>query len=548
MVNQLATNMNTNMAELMAMLRDQNRASSSYTPPSEHWPTVDPNPVVSPTFVSESKNVSFSAMTYVPAVYPVSDPLPPPPAPTAVPLPPMAFLLTDSAMHTLLLLVIPALPSVYTALPPTVLPVTSAQVLAPTMDSFPFQASQPQISFSYPAPPPLNIPPSEPGTLTRAAPAAPLTNFLPEAKIKQVRRMKKMEKTIRALQAGTSRLDYDLSQKFLDQYRFCAETAPTLLELSTMEMKENHAFEAYASEWRGKVAKHILPISEIQQVQLFHSTLKGVYYSHLLSHASSFFGLIEARKKLDMGIKLGRIEGLTKKKEEEVSKKHTIGSSRRAKDTTISVVNPKRQTPPAQRSRPIIRTRRLSFNRHPHNKTLQSKTERRLRDLLSRSSGLQLRKLSRAVPPSHLLAGNRIRSEAPHPNFDPTVQNQSIHCEFHQGALGHTTDNCWRLREKIQEMIDAKQISFNEMKSPNVLVNPLPDHGSSSEPTMNMISISAIGGEEDVQETPIPFVIEYVPVQIAVAFAPFVIKVPAKESYQDHRVPWNYREHVANTE
>ncbi|PKI43337.1 hypothetical protein CRG98_036269 [Punica granatum] len=107
----------------------------------------------------------------------------------------------------------------------------------------------------------------------------------------------------------------DLSQKFLDQYRFCAETPPTLLELSTMEMKENRVFEAYATEWRGKAAKHIPPISEIQQVQLFHSTLKG-----------------------------------------------------------------------------------------------------------------------------------------------------------------HTTDNCWKLREKIQEMIDAKRISFSEVKPPNVRANPLPDH------------------------------------------------------------------------
>ncbi|OWM77698.1 hypothetical protein CDL15_Pgr026429 [Punica granatum] len=32
MVNQLAANMNTNMTELMAILRDQNRASLSHTP------------------------------------------------------------------------------------------------------------------------------------------------------------------------------------------------------------------------------------------------------------------------------------------------------------------------------------------------------------------------------------------------------------------------------------------------------------------------------------------------------------------------------------
>ncbi|OWM76865.1 hypothetical protein CDL15_Pgr019160 [Punica granatum] len=68
MVNQLATNMATNMTELMAMLRDQNRASSSFTSPLEHRPIVDPNPIVPLTFVSEVEDASFSAMAYAPTV------------------------------------------------------------------------------------------------------------------------------------------------------------------------------------------------------------------------------------------------------------------------------------------------------------------------------------------------------------------------------------------------------------------------------------------------------------------------------------------------
>ncbi|OWM72695.1 hypothetical protein CDL15_Pgr009152 [Punica granatum] len=95
MVNHLATNMATIMTELMAMLRNQNQASSSFTPPSEHRPIVDPNPTVPPTFVSEVEDASFSAMAFAPTVHPISDSLPPPPAPTAVPLPPAAFFFAD---------------------------------------------------------------------------------------------------------------------------------------------------------------------------------------------------------------------------------------------------------------------------------------------------------------------------------------------------------------------------------------------------------------------------------------------------------------------
>ncbi|PKI69671.1 hypothetical protein CRG98_009942 [Punica granatum] len=57
MVNHLVTNMATNMTELMVMLTNQNQASSSFTPPSEHRPIVDPNPIVLPTFVSEERRM-----------------------------------------------------------------------------------------------------------------------------------------------------------------------------------------------------------------------------------------------------------------------------------------------------------------------------------------------------------------------------------------------------------------------------------------------------------------------------------------------------------
>ncbi|PKI75867.1 hypothetical protein CRG98_003782 [Punica granatum] len=200
--------MATNMNELMALLRDQNQGSSSYTPPSESRQTGDPNLADPSTFVSESEDVSFSAMTHVPAVYPVTDPLPPPPAPTVVPLPPVAFLSTDSAVHAPPPLAMPVQPPVYNVLPPTVPPTMSVPAPAHTVEPFPFQASQPYMSFSYQAPSPLNIPPLEPGTPTQVAPTTPPTNFLPEMETEQERRLKKMEETIKALQAGTSRFDY----------------------------------------------------------------------------------------------------------------------------------------------------------------------------------------------------------------------------------------------------------------------------------------------------------------------------------------------------
>ncbi|PKI40889.1 hypothetical protein CRG98_038730 [Punica granatum] len=95
-------------------------------------------------------------------------------------------------------------------------------------------------------------------------------------------------------------------------------------------------------------------------------------------------------------------------------------------------------------------------------------------------------------------------------------EDQSRRCEYHQSTPGHTTDNCWKLRERIQQMIDDKQLRFNAVRPPNVQANPLIDHGSSSRPNINMTSVCAIGEYETEQEASAPFIIEYVPLETVV--------------------------------
>ncbi|PKI38860.1 hypothetical protein CRG98_040760 [Punica granatum] len=336
-------------------------------------------------------------------------------------------------------------------------------------------------------------------------------------------------------------------------YRYCAETPPTLLELSTMEMTDDQGFEAYAVKWRAREAKHVPPISEAQQIQLFHYTLKGAYYLHLLAHTSSFSNLIDTRKKLDIGIKLGKIEGPAEKKEGESSKRAATGTAgnRRGKDTSVNAVNSGRQAPQqysqyAHNYAPALPP--IQQGKPPASRTPQlvqwAPAPQDQQGIATQMQRKQFTPLP--APLSHiyrqLLAGNKIRSIAPNPDFDLTIQDQSRRCEYHQGAPCHTTDNCWKLRERIQQMIDDKQLTFNAVKPPNVQSNTLPDHGSSSGPSINMIGVCAIGKYETGQEAPAPFVIEYVPAEIGVGYAGFdatlalfVIEVPAQEPYQDNK-------------
>ncbi|PKI31377.1 hypothetical protein CRG98_048233 [Punica granatum] len=101
-------------------------------------------------------------------------------------------------------------------------------------------------------------------------------------------------------------------------------------------------------------------------------------------------------------------------------------------------------------------------------------------------------------------------------------------------------------------MIDAKELTFNAVRPPNVQANPLPDHGPSQGSFIKMISICALGEDESEQGSPSPFVIKYIPTEATVGFAgigtpptPFVIDIPVREPYSDDKVPWTYEGGVA---
>ena len=41
------------------------------------------------------------------------------------------------------------------------------------------------------------------------------------------------------------------------------------------------------------------------------------------------------------------------------------------------------------------------------------------------------------------------------PNYNPEAS-----CAYHSDSQGHDTDDCWALKYKIQNMIEAKEIEF----------------------------------------------------------------------------------------
>ncbi|KAI8538532.1 hypothetical protein RHMOL_Rhmol09G0110800 [Rhododendron molle] len=73
----------------------------------------------------------------------------------------------------------------------------------------------------------------------------------------------------------------------------------------------------------------------------------------------------------------------------------------------------------------------------------------------------------------------------PLPQKLPASHNPNAYCAYHQN-VGHLTDNCFRLRHAIQDLIDNKTLPMPPQK-PNTVSNPFPKHSNAC---INLISIS----------------------------------------------------------
>ena len=50
-------------------------------------------------------------------------------------------------------------------------------------------------------------------------------------------------------------------------------------------------------------------------------------------------------------------------------------------------------------------------------------------------------------------------------------------CAYHSDSVGHDTNDCWALKHKIQDLIEAKEVEFDAPEKPNVISAPMPKHG-----------------------------------------------------------------------
>ena len=107
-----------------------------------------------------------------------------------------------------------------------------------------------------------------------------------------------------------------------------------------------------------------------------------------------------------------------------------------------------------------------------HNNRVISEDKTILRDSLPRSN----MPLSQAL--QHMLRMNLITLIESHPNPKTSSPNYNPDARYvyHSGSPGHDTSDCWALKYKIQNIIDAKEIDFNPLETPNMIIAPMPNH------------------------------------------------------------------------
>ena len=249
----------------------------------------------------------------------------------------------------------------------------------------------------------------------------------------------------------------DIGREFYKQYKYNTEVDVTRRDLETTKQDSKESFSAFITRWRAKAAQMTVRPNEEEQLNMVVKNLLPAYNKYLFAqYFPSFKALIAAGTQIEDAINTGILKG-----EEVIRSKRPFGPSS-SKVPEISAIS--KQSPfqlvasPPLAQAPLGRPRRQYHELHmPLSKVFEKLREK---DLL------------RPLDPK------------PIPNPLPKWFDNSKRCAFHQ-TPGHATDQCYALKNSIQDLIDQEIIS--PPARPNITTNPLPNHVVGQGPKINCL-------------------------------------------------------------
>ena len=69
-----------------------------------------------------------------------------------------------------------------------------------------------------------------------------------------------------------------------------------------------------------------------------------------------------------------------------------------------------------------------------------------------------------------------LKASLRNPNTSAPTYHPNERRAYHSDSPGHDTNNCWALKNKVQDMIDSKEVEFDPPGAPNVITTSMPNH------------------------------------------------------------------------
>lgn len=261
----------------------------------------------------------------------------------------------------------------------------------------------------------------------------------------------------------------DLCTRFLNQYNYNCKLVHTRISLTRMNKRPEESFRDHAIRWREAAAQVNPPMIESEYVSLFVEACSGIYFDKFTGNASkNFHDLLLQGEQIEDALKSGRLKDAYAKTAESASGSNRKFVAKKA-EGEVSMILPINNSPlptpwPQNTFQPTNQMGNM----------FQRQTDRRNRAFTPLA-------ISQTEAFQRMVAAGKITPipARPPPNPLPRNFNQNAKCAYHSGQPGHSTDDCFSLRHKIQDMIDDKSISISPAPSnslPNVDMNPLPNH------------------------------------------------------------------------
>ncbi|XP_050916384.1 uncharacterized protein LOC127131511 [Lathyrus oleraceus] len=284
-----------------------------------------------------------------------------------------------------------------------------------------------------------------------------------------------------SLESSKIRSWRDLSEEFWKQYKYNLDMAPTRLQLQNQSQRSNETFKEYAQHWC-EMASRVRPaLSNNELVDIFMGTLQGLCFEKMIGSSSTkFTDMVTIGERVESELKSEKITDMTAS---QTTNKRPHGGFAKKKEGEANALNTNNrlsQYQPQkgnQQSTPAQKNPNQQYNN-------DNRGQNRGQNNIGNFGNLpQFEKIM--VPYAELVpylvhVGAIVPRElsATSPPFN-RCHNPNATCAYHVGYIGHSTEDCWTLKKRIQELIDQGVLSFSEEK-PNVKTNPLPNHSGAS--------------------------------------------------------------------